>query len=110
MPGELSVARAGNSTKRDKRGYRARMAFSPAKAGLREPAVSRRVHEGMRDAAGEHRPGEPAPATGHYEEVNVFGTHTGRAHHAQQGEPLPGAPRGFCWRRVEDRQDEDGGS
>ena len=42
----------------------------------------------------------PAPATGHYEELNVFGSHTGKTAHVTEGEPLPGAPRGFTWRRV----------
>ena len=48
----------------------------------------------------EHKPGDSAPATGHYEELNVFGSHTGKTAHVTEGEPLPGAPRGFTWRRV----------
>jgi hypothetical protein len=48
----------------------------------------------------EHKPGDPAPATGHYEELNVFGSHTGQVVHGTEGEPLPGAPRGFTWRRA----------
>jgi hypothetical protein len=50
----------------------------------------------------EHRPGDTAPTTGHYEELNVFGARTGALHHVKEGEPLPGAPRGFVWRLVED--------
>jgi hypothetical protein len=49
---------------------------------------------------GEHRPGAPAPRTGHYEELNVFGTPTGKVVHAEEGSKLPAAPRGFSWRHV----------
>jgi hypothetical protein len=48
----------------------------------------------------EHRPGDHAPATDHYEELNVFGTHTGRVEFVSEGQPLPAAPRGFMWRRT----------
>jgi len=48
----------------------------------------------------EHQPGDSAPETGPYEEPNVFGTLTGKVHHAQEGDQLPRAPRGFKWRRV----------
>ena len=48
----------------------------------------------------EHQPGSHAPATGHYEELNVFGMRTGKVEHVQEGEPLPIAPRGFTWRPV----------
>lgn len=51
--------------------------------------------------AREHRPGEPAPETGHYAEHNVFGTPTGAVKHVVEGDRLPGAPRGFTWRLVE---------
>jgi hypothetical protein len=50
----------------------------------------------------EHQPGFPAPATGHYEELNVFGTQTGRIEHVREGERLPRGPRGFTWRQVEE--------
>jgi len=40
------------------------------------------------------------PETCPYEELNVFGTPTGKVHHAQEGDQLPRAPRGFKWRRV----------
>jgi len=43
----------------------------------------------------EHQPGLHAPATGHYEELNVFGTRTGKVEHGHGGEPLPSAPLGF---------------
>jgi len=38
-----------------------------------------------------------APLTGHYEELNVFGTPTGKIIHGRAGERLPGQPRGFTW-------------
>jgi hypothetical protein len=49
----------------------------------------------------EHQPGEQAAATGHYEELNIFGSPTGKTAHAEQGERLPIAPHGFTWRRVQ---------
>jgi hypothetical protein len=48
----------------------------------------------------EQLPGERASETGHYEELNVFGTRTGKAVRIEQGETLPPAPRGFGWRRT----------
>ena len=51
-------------------------------------------------SAHEHKPGDPAPATGHYEELNVFESHTGKVVHVMEGELLAAAPRGFTWRRV----------
>ena len=50
----------------------------------------------------EHQPGTRAPETGHYEELNVFGSSTGRVEHVREGERLPLAPRGFTWRHLED--------
>jgi hypothetical protein len=38
-----------------------------------------------------------APLTGHYEELNVFGTPTGTIIPVRAGEHLPGQPRGFTW-------------
>jgi hypothetical protein len=49
----------------------------------------------------EQQPGELAAETGDYEELNVFGTPTGKAVHAEQGQSLPPAPKGFTWRRVD---------
>jgi hypothetical protein len=57
-------------------------------------------YAGRMAKADEHRPGDPAPETGHYEELNVFGSPTGRVHHATDGESLPPSPRGFTWRLV----------
>jgi hypothetical protein len=48
----------------------------------------------------EYLPGEPAPVTGDYHELNVFGRPTGWSRYLQQGETLPALPRGFTWRHV----------
>ena len=45
----------------------------------------------------EHQPGDRAPATAHYEELNVFGNPTGAIVHVREGDPLPPAPRSFTW-------------
>jgi hypothetical protein len=43
-------------------------------------------------------PGAAAPVAGLYQELNVFGTPTGRRKIAQEGEQLPCAPIMFSWR------------
>jgi hypothetical protein len=48
----------------------------------------------------EFRPGEPAPGPGPYEELNVFGSPTGKAVVMVRGETFPAAPRGFTWRAL----------
>jgi hypothetical protein len=48
----------------------------------------------------EHQPGDRAPATANYEELNVFGSPTGAVVHVRKGDRLPGAPRSFTWRRI----------
>ena len=48
----------------------------------------------------EHQPGGPAPHTGDYEELNVFGSPTGWSRHVRKGEPLPSLPRGYSWRHM----------
>jgi hypothetical protein len=48
----------------------------------------------------EHISGEPARLTGRYDELNVFGTRTGRTIEAHRGERLPVLPRGYTWRHV----------
>jgi hypothetical protein len=48
----------------------------------------------------EHRPGERAPATGDYEQLNIFGTPTGWVVQIREGEPLPAAPSHHTWRRT----------
>jgi hypothetical protein len=55
------------------------------------------------DERPEHQPGTRAPVTGHYEELNIFGTPTGRVEHVREGEHLPDGPRGFTWRQTEDK-------
>jgi hypothetical protein len=45
-------------------------------------------------------PAEPAPITGDYRQLNVFGTPTGKTVYVEQGEPLAAAPLGFTWRLV----------
>jgi hypothetical protein len=44
------------------------------------------------------RPGAPAVYEGLYQELNSFGTPTGRTVRAPQGLQLPAAPHGFTWR------------
>jgi hypothetical protein len=48
----------------------------------------------------EHVLGELVSQTGNYEQLNVFGTPTGKTIHVQRGEHLPAAPHGFTWRRT----------
>jgi hypothetical protein len=47
------------------------------------------------------RPGAPALYEGFYQELNAFGTPTGRTVRAPQGLQLPAAPHGFTWRLVD---------
>jgi hypothetical protein len=44
------------------------------------------------------RPGQPAPDPGRYEQLNVFGSPTGKVVVMVRGETFPLAPRGFRWR------------
>ena len=48
--------------------------------------------------APDFRAGTPAPASGSYEQHNVFGRATGHLVTVAQGQPLPALPRGFAWR------------
>ena len=48
----------------------------------------------------EYHPKTLAPHTGIFEEIDVFGTTTGAAAFVREGEPFPGAPRGFMWRML----------
>ena len=50
----------------------------------------------------EHQPDTHVAVSGHYEELNIFGTPTGRAEHVREGERLPHAPRGFSGRQIEE--------
>ena len=48
----------------------------------------------------EYPPRAPASHSGFFEEFNVFGTETGAVVYVNEGESLPGAPRGFTWRPI----------
>ncbi|HTW26043.1 MAG TPA: hypothetical protein VME92_02855 [Acetobacteraceae bacterium] len=45
----------------------------------------------------EHQPGDPAPMTGTYEMLSVFGTATGVRREVAAGESLPPAPLRHSW-------------
>ena len=51
----------------------------------------------------EVQPGDEAPTTGVYEQLNVFGTPTGEVVVAAIGEKMPAAARGFAWRKLADQ-------
>jgi hypothetical protein len=53
------------------------------------------------DKEHEHQPGDPAPVTGYYEELNASGTPTGWVRFVQKGEPLPASQGGLTWRSTE---------
>jgi hypothetical protein len=46
--------------------------------------------------------GHPAPKSGIYEQINVFGSRTGIKVHVADGHPLPEAPIGHDWVVAED--------
>ena len=46
----------------------------------------------------EYLPGEPAPHTGEYHELNIFGTPTGWSIYANKGDALRPLPCGCKWR------------
>lgn len=52
----------------------------------------------MLQGTSECRPGEPAPISGLYQLLNVFGTVDGEEVFLEQGHSAPGAPNGFTWR------------
>jgi hypothetical protein len=58
-------------------------------------------------ARAEHQPGDPAPETGRYRLLNVFGRETRRHVHVVQGHPLPDAPMRHTWRLVSDTDEND---
>jgi hypothetical protein len=45
-------------------------------------------------------PADAAPVSGRYELLNIFGTATGEALSAGEGERLPAAPLGYSWRLI----------
>ncbi len=49
------------------------------------------------------QPGDRAPTSGSYQELNVFGSPTGRVALVAKGNELPIAPRGFTWRPLSER-------
>jgi hypothetical protein len=53
----------------------------------------------------EHAPTDKAPASGRYEQLNIFGTPTGTTAHVREGETLPAAPLGYTWRQIEDPEE-----
>ena len=53
-----------------------------------------------------HLPGQPAPASATYEQMNVFGSPTGIRVNATRGHPLPEAPIGHGWAVVEGDADD----
>ena len=53
-------------------------------------------------ASSEYQPGEPAPSAAAYEELNIFGTPTGRIAVLAKDETFPPAARGFRWRPLSD--------
>jgi hypothetical protein len=62
-----------------------------------------------RGARAERPGGTPAPESGSYEQLNVFGRATGHRVTARQGETLPDLPRGFSWRLARDAGGQRGG-
>ena len=48
----------------------------------------------------EYLPGAPAPHTGEYHELNMFGTPTGWSMYVKKGDALRPLPRGFKWRHA----------
>jgi hypothetical protein len=58
-----------------------------------------------------HRPGEPASTTGHFDEVNVFGTPTGRTVRARRGASTQRTTRLLVgvWRRLKEETKSESG-
>ena len=53
----------------------------------------------------EHQPGQPAPKSGVYRLLNVFGGEEATRVTVRRGETLPAAPRGYSWRLVRETDD-----
>jgi hypothetical protein len=63
-----------------------------------------RSHARERSTSTQDYTGEtPAPASGTYDQLNVFGRATGHRVTVDKDEPLPPLPRGFKWRLSERR-------
>jgi hypothetical protein len=84
---------------RHKRRPRRRATAAPGAVTGAQAPVARGVLAPMSHQEG-HQPGDQEPATGHCEELNIFGTPMGRVIHVPEGETLLHAPRGFTWRPV----------
>ncbi len=54
----------------------------------------------------EYFPGDPAPAAGTYEQVNIFGRPNGVRVDMSHGDPFPQAPVGHTWRAVERKSEQ----
>jgi hypothetical protein len=50
----------------------------------------------------EHSPGDAAPATGTYEQRNIFGRLIGTRATPEHGQSMPTAPVGHTWTRAEE--------
>jgi hypothetical protein len=48
----------------------------------------------------EFQAGEPAPDSGEYIELNVFGTQSAPARWFARGQPFPAQPVGYSWKRA----------
>jgi hypothetical protein len=53
-----------------------------------------------------HAPGQPAPISATYGQMNVFGPPTGIRVRVARGQPLPGAPIGHEWTVVVEHPEE----
>jgi hypothetical protein len=53
-----------------------------------------------------YAPGHPAPASGIYEQINIFDSATNIRVHVPRGQPLPAAPIGHSWAAVKDESDD----
>jgi hypothetical protein len=51
----------------------------------------------------EYRAGDVVPHSGDYEELNVFGSWTGRVVQVTEGDRFPASARGFTWRPLSQR-------
>jgi hypothetical protein len=55
-------------------------------------------------------PGQSAPASGTYEQINVFGSPTGIRVDVAHGQPLPAVPVGYGWRIAENDAEKNAGA
>ena len=74
--GKLDADIAGRRRQGGRRQCHLGVAAATALIQINTPARNRATVRHVVDPRA--RPGDPAPATGHYEELNVFGSHTGQ--------------------------------